>query len=79
MPHPPTMSLSKPCPDCGGRLVRKTIQPDKPFGMAACLTCPFTKPIRDFVRDIQNAKIVWAHEKVRLSKENNGRVRQPQN
>jgi hypothetical protein len=53
MPHPETMSLPRPCPSCGGKLQRKTVDPRKPLGIVACSGCQYKNPIQVYAKSVQ--------------------------
>lgn len=53
MPHPETMSLPRPCPSCGGRLQRTTVNPNKPLGMVSCSGCQYKNPIQVYAKSVQ--------------------------
>jgi hypothetical protein len=53
MPHPQVMSLPRPCPKCGGKLQRKTVNPNKPLGMVACLNCQHKSSVGVYAKSVQ--------------------------
>jgi uncharacterized Zn finger protein (UPF0148 family) len=53
MPHRETMSLGRPCPSCGGPLLRKTVNPKKPLGMVSCSKCQFKSPIDAYSKSVR--------------------------
>lgn len=63
MPHPETMSLPRPCPDCGGKLQRTTVDPSKPLGIVSCSGCQFKSPIDVYAKSIRAAVMAKAQER----------------
>ena len=68
MPHPEKVAIPRPCPECGGRLLRKTEDPEKPLGMVGCSGCAYKAPIAEYVKSVQNSVKAEAQEKIRESK-----------
>jgi hypothetical protein len=63
MPHPETMSLPRPCPSCGGKLQRKTVNSNKPLGMVACLGCQYKSPIDVYAKSVRTAIMAKAQQR----------------
>jgi hypothetical protein len=53
MPYPQVMSLPRPCPKCGGKLQRKTVNPNKPLGLVACLNCQYKSSIVVYIKNVR--------------------------
>jgi hypothetical protein len=53
MPHREMMSLPRPCKTCGGKLQRKTVNPNKPLGMVICLGCQYKSPINAYTKSVR--------------------------
>ena len=51
--HPEKLKISRPCPDCGGVLLRRTVNPHKPLGVVNCSNCHYTTTIANFAKTLQ--------------------------
>lgn len=63
MSYPEAISVPRPCPSCGGKLQRTTVDPNKPLGMVSCLGCQYQKPMDVYMKDVQATNIAAAKVK----------------
>ena len=63
MGFPQKSAMKRPCPDCGGQLLRKTEDQAKPLGMVCCSKCQFKSPIDVYVGNVQAEIIAQADQR----------------
>lgn len=63
MPHPQVMSMPRPCPGCGGKLRRTTVDPNKPLAMVACSQCQYKSPIGAYAKSVRTAVMAKAQQR----------------
>jgi endogenous inhibitor of DNA gyrase (YacG/DUF329 family) len=50
MSYPTKSAIPQPCPTCGGKLERRTVDPKKPLGMVVCENGDLSITIQNYVK-----------------------------